>query len=428
MATFQYEVGASGVIGLTPLDDYSVQFTKQPVDAPSSTTYGVRLDAITETKTFSASWFNYPFEADSPFDQPDPVVEVLSGPATISNSTVVSTGIGDAVVRTTAAYGVREYTLTMANSGSFTQTSFAGSYVAGSLSADIQNNIRAYIDGRAPSNSIVQRYSSVTPAITAAAFQAAKNPNLMTGNLDLSWLSARRIYPDDPQRWDGGDVFPSAVISKRHILCARHVGASPRTIFQKTDGTFIQVNLISGADLIVGDVGTDCKIYYVDADLSGVIAPVLFAPTTGAHAIQNKLPLLPQWSGLSRYSVPALASMHNPSPPQSPPTFARGQKMLIVGVVGLSIWGEPFPADLASYYFLPYGGDSSSMVFFPVTQGGVVKPVLVSSMFSAGSGPAYADPSTQTAMIALMRRLAADQGDAFAYDLTYADLSAFNSY
>lgn len=426
----KYSSGARTLQGLTSLDDYSVTFTQTPSNLPGSTTDGVTFDALTKINTYAGAFYNYPFEFTFPFWQSSPTLSVVSGNASISGSQVTATGVGSAVVESSGVYGKRRYSLQMAAGSGYTQTVFNNSYVAGSLSAHIQSNLLSYVNGKTPSNSIVQRFTSVTPAITAAAFQAVKNANLTTGALDLSWLSVRRIYPSNPN-WDGGGGFPAAVISKRHIICARHVGAAPRTIFQKQDGAFVQVDLISGDDVIVNGQVTDCKVYYVNADLTGLITPVLFVPTSGAHPFKSKLPMLSTFGNVQNYGVPALISLNNEStysPVPSATTFYGGQKMLIANFNVYASFSVPGNSNFSPYYYYPFGGDSSSMVFFPINQSGTIRPVLLSSLYTATSGPNYCDPATQASMVALMRTLAVAQGDNFAYDLTYADLSAFTSF
>lgn len=300
-------------------------------------------------------------------------------------------------------------------------------FSTGSVSAHIIETINGYISGKQPGGSSQSLYST----------DGTRNPNLMTGALDLSAFNKN------------SNVGSPVLVSSRHVLSAAHVSAPTSVTFLKSDGSTVSRNVVASTSLfhpIDGAVSIDIRVSLLQsaiADVTPVYVPpadfhtklpggtyydahltdfdaaldISYLPLLRieGHADEATAPKLVIQQGLSLTSVNfVLTSEYHRfrtyGPTQSTCKFPQWIE-----------WGE---------YVLP--GDSSGALFWPIN--GAV--CLVGQMYSLDSSNYgteakswFFSPCRYASQInaTMQAQALAYDGDATAYALTHQDWSGFVS-
>lgn len=436
MTSLKFSSGNKSLKGLAAEDDFKVTLQYSSINNPASSGSGTFRDVLYNTYTYPSSSLVYTIDVAYPITQTKPVITKISGNSTLVDNVLTGTGSGDSVFTVAGLYGTRSYQVINQTGGYTQNTAVPYSFVSGTLAEHIKNNVVSIFNGKATVQDSVARWNfGVVYSENASGCSATPNSLMAAASLDLSWISF--VRSNGPG--DANPGFPCALISRRHIAVANHVGLPSKVIFRRNDGSFVEANIVTGAEVNFNATDPnsfyDLRIGYLDRDITG-INPVLIFPNSGTHSLPNKLGLVNPSS--YQYKLPSLISLHNDSlytTGVKPPNGARyyaGPKILACDLsslgstsrnVKVAEFVQPGLSSLINFYFWPFGGDSSGKVFVPVMQSGVMKCVLVSSLYGAGSGPDYTAFGPQIEVY--MRSLAASQGDNFAYTLTYVDLSAF---
>jgi len=434
----KHQTGAPQLRGLTKEDDFQVSWDITAVETPAIDGTDVSRDIIYSIYTYPSSQFTYDIKVNFPLNQTDFSIQKISGNSNLVGNLLTCIGSGSSTFEVKCLYGTRRYTVPNMTGGYVINTPVPYQFVNDSLANHITSNVINLFSGKPSNQSAVNRWVDPVYSENASGCSATKNPDAAAFSLDTSWISFLRSNGPG----DKNPGFPCALISKRHIVVANHVGLPYKVIFRRNNGSFIEANILSGVNVsALGDSKSywDLRIGYLDRDISG-IDPVLFFPSKGINSLKNKFGMVnPQPDTL--YRVPALISLNNDSnnsddyKPSNGARYFGGPKIMACDLFGLSnidfkqytaFFKESKHFNLKNFFYTPYSGDSSSMVFVPVMQSGVMKCVLISSLWHAGDGPDYSAFSEQIDL--QMRNLASARGDNFTYSLSYADLSSFPTY
>lgn len=414
--------------GLTPVDDFNVTYSYTSTSIPGTTTQTTEKDVLVDVKTFDSALFTYTFSVVANNQAYPTTLSLVSGPATLNGNVLTATGQGTAKVSVSGYYGTREYDVPTGSGGSYVQKTPRG-YTSNSLIKHVNDNLVGYYTGKSVSDASTKRWSSATWGSTAATTSVTRNPSRVAPNLDLSWLAIVRIVNNVPN-----EIFPCALISPRHIIVADHVGLPERAIFERTDGTLVEANVLSGRTVVPADqIAADCKIGYLDRDVDGCTF-ARFMPPLGTYA-----PGLVSGT-VSNYGLPVMSVRSNGSNIGQPLT--GGAKLLPLDIKQIGTKNKftwmPYPFQpevlhdgpkdpvLSPFYYPVYNNDSSSMLFCPVTVGGVTYCGLVTTLHTVISGADF--PALVPKIQEEMNYLSTLNGDNRTFSPLIVDCSAFATY
>lgn len=407
--------------GLGGADDFSFSVVEKPVGGTTAVTSATVNEAVVQTTTTSATVNNAQVilapslvnaNKVQSFTALNPAVATIDGNGNIQR---VSDGQADFDI---VCGGIgKRYTRNMSSSGASLSYQVT-SYLTNSLGAVATSVANALVSGKTAQGNTsgpggvqnlfsVNNYNSASPVVTrnAACFAAA---------YDWSGISVMR----SDQTTSG--AFPVALVTPRHILCARHIAPAIGTtvVFQSMNGVSIQsATVVSEWD----DPTTDHWIGYLSAPINSPINPVQIPPS-GWTAYINSLLNSP-----APGTIPCMCKvqhMPNANWDTDRITLMELYAYTTPGNVGnfLNIFT---PSDSPRYSWASpiVPGDSSGPIFMPLSN----NTMMLLGQLYAPSG-AFSIEAASATLQAQMHTLAAAQGDNTSYAFLRANLSSFSVY
>lgn len=342
---------------------------------------------------------------------------------------------------------VRRTESVVAVTDTITATAFRpGIYDYNSLPAAATRAVRHGFSGRSPGKASQcvyldgSSYSMDTPGLT-------RNPDRVFPTIDLSGVSVASTP------YEGSAQCPMILVSPRHAVCNAHLGygAGQRVMFHRQDGSYQVVNILGTLDSPAAD---DLRVVILDADVTGCsFAKTLpadwkrYIPASDKDTLDRLgavgcMPLVVrQFNTGINPSPDQDISKNNPidsnspkmrvewftlsdtftttSPPEGlPPDYGRG--------AGFTYFNSD---DLYKWHNRAYPGDSGSPLYLlvPSSPGSTnFTPALISSHFTAGSGPFY--PNRRTWINSAMQQLSTTHSVPGSYTFGTVDISGYPVY
>lgn len=333
------------------------------------------------------------YEGPATTDPPDALDNMQFESVNPSVATVSSTGYvtsitdGSTTIRCRRKHVLRELAVTAVVDEVSTITQL-DEYLTGTLGKHIQDAAAALLT----ESTQVDVYSSGT----------TRNPNVWTGDLDLTGVAYGNSMPGSPRRG-------ATLISPRHVVMATHYAVSVgQTIsFVTAGGTVVTRTLSAIQDVVAGSAPTsrDARIGRLDSDVPGTITWYEIMPADWQDYLtlypNSNLPVIAfdqQRKALQRWR------QHYPYPANDP-----GQQAVYNAILAYHT-----EADQASEAIVT--GDSGQPLFHPVNG------ELVLLGCHTWDRSCYLASQIKTEIDAAMTSLGG------GYTSTAADLSGFNNY
>ena len=400
------------VRGPVQAEDFSYSIAETPLVTASTTTPTIVKDTLVNRVTGTLSANNFKINvADSlllpghSFVNTTPSVVTVDG---LGNTALITNGT--AIVNVVTPVGTRSYTRSMVSSGASTQDIFQN-YQTGTLGLHITNAMLALVSGKTPGAATQNRYSSATYSLTAPA--AVPNPSLFASSVDLTAITLTNTQ--------GGAVAPwchqGLLISPRHVIGATHFPVGGTLVFQRSNGTFQTVTVVSVQDNITFS-GSDIHVAYLSAAITGInplqVMPANWRTYLPAGEIV-KLPLLQKvahdnngnladWVNITQYSQVADSGTSH---------------FCTVGALNMA--GVPVLATDA--WFSPIIDQDSGSPVIALVNG---NPVLMCAYHYANGAEHFGDHVAD--INSAMNSLASAAGDATSYALAAPVLTTFTAF
>lgn len=300
-------------------------------------------------------------------------------------------GVG--TVQITSGRCIEQITRTFAHTTG-TPATTTSDYEAPSLAKHILTNIANMIAAKSPGATTQNTYTSNDYATNNPT--VVRNPNLFCKSYDMTHMTVSSSL---------GGHYPSALISKRHVIRAIHVDPTytmSKVNFLDRSGNIRSANIVSHSVLSSIDASNlDTVVFYLDRDID-YIEPAYFLPSD----FMNYLP------SVDSISLPAVSK-----------GWTAGDK---IRLEYFTITGKQNVYDSAtkpsSWYEDISPGDSSGLYWFPIDG----RLVLLDCIYTTGGGDSYAD--YRTAIETAMNQLASAAGNTTTYSLNTVDLRGFKHY
>ena len=313
-----YSVGAKIIQGKTPNDTIEFDVIETPLIEGATRTPFINFDINYDVVIPTVSKNNaVVVPTNLPIEVIANGVSSNDAIATISNPELKIEWVADGAVEFYVGangWGEKRIIRTM-KSDSTDSFLDATSFVAGTLSEHIQEQVDALINGLTPGDN-TQKFWAVNN-YNVALPNATRNPNLFTGNLDFSGIVSMQSDEVD-------DRYAYALISNRHAVAALHIiplaGVGNTVVFKRTDGTFqtaIVDNVTAVTRLLSDNVSLatpDLAIVHFDRDITGCAIYKTMPPAFSETYCKSTVEIFPvDGGGLSMFSaVPVIRkTMHD---------------------------------------------------------------------------------------------------------------------
>ena len=420
--------------------DYSVSFTQNIVIVQNQYTAAVKDVNVTYPPVYNTE---YTAVATTGANTGPITYASPTGAFSVSGNLLISTR--DNVLSTVVAsakYGNRNFKL---RAGLNTQgVNPSGSFFSGSFASSVQSSMRSYYTGGATTDAFLRRYSSLTVGSSLATTSVTRNPTRVASGLDLSWLSVTGIPASNPS--GAGEYFPLALIASRFALMAKHVAPSVGDIytFDPTTGTGLVASTVQSVTPLtpMGSDNVDLVLVYFSQPRNDC-SYVWFVPNE-----PNYLPGLSSGAygtSAAPYGIPLIITLIQ-QPPVGPTSLSIGRKLLVLSSInnttttsyGVNANYTELQACmtqdsvLSPFTTYPITGDSSSVLFYPVTQGSSTVCALAAMLhgtLNQPGGGVGGDVSLYISQInTLMNQIAHAAGDATVYAVQQLNMQTFNKY
>jgi len=418
MTNIVYGAGGKVLRGTTQAEDFSYSILETPIVSGGTAADASFYDATNSLTTGAGVVNNCQIQVQDSFLLPGHSF-VNQAPAVASMDSIGNMALltpGTAQVDIVTPVGTRR--LSRALTGSIASSTVFKAYKAGSLGEHVTNAINALISGKTPGKATQQfasanNFNLTTPAVT-------RNASLFTSAYDATAISVMRV---DISGNNLGSAFPVLLISPRHVIAASHIlGGKGKVVWLDSTGVYHTANIISISQDTVNDIG----VGYLDTAITG-ITPFSFLPLNWLNYLGSLN--YPVGFSASLMHLPCLSRLQHPDDSDS-----YLSAMCVYELTSFySSTGQSTQVRSGSHVSAAYqpwadgtigvrGGDSGSPIMFPING----KLVLISAHYTAGGGANWAYYSTWIG--AQMNGLATAAGDATAYAMLRADLSAFTQY